>query len=43
METAEEYVKPFRQNGRRFGAFITNFEEISHIVSVFSLLTLGRA
>ena len=43
MQTAEEYVKPFLQNGRRFGVFFANFEEISHFVSVYSLLTLGRA
>ena len=31
-----------RRNWRRFNVFIVNFEQISHIVLVFSMLTLNK-
>ena len=33
---------PERRHWRRFGIFIINFEQISHLVLVFLLLTLSR-
>ena len=43
METPEQYVKSTieRRQGRRSGVFF-NFEQISHIALLFSLLTSNK-
>ena len=35
-------TKTTKRRHRHYGAFIVNFEHISHIVPVFSLLTLKK-
>ena len=40
IETLEQGVK-YVQSWRRFGVFIINFKDISHLVLVFLLLTLN--